>query len=176
MMETTPITVTFPCPLDETLLFRRAAPRDGDAVLSLYRTMIGREFCVWDDAYPTDREIRHDTETGNLYVLCDGSEIVACLSVMPENELDALPLWQSSEKPRELARICVRGEYRGRGLAGKMVAAITDHLRGEGVTALRLSVARGNIPALRTYEKQGFAVRGEAPLYGGAYILVEKAL
>ncbi len=163
--------------IDRDLVFRPAYEKDENAVLSLYRGMAGRGFCVWNDEYPTLREIRHDTETGNLYLLCDGREIVGSLSVMPENELDGLPLWEEKGgSPRELARIAVRADHRGRGLAGRMVATISVHLRAAGATSLRLSVAAGNLPALKTYEKEGFSVRGEASLYGGAYCLVEKLL
>ncbi len=157
--------------------FRKARKTEQQRICTLYKSMLGTPFCAWDEEYPGMGEITRDLETGNLYVLADEDRILGTLSVMPERELDDQPCWNCADgRHREIARICVAKEARGRGLAGYMVAAISDRLRQEGCSAIHLSAAKQNLPALRTYEKQGFAVAGEAPLYGGTYCLLERIL
>lgn len=110
------------------LTFRPATACEADEVLALYQSVKGHGTCVWDDDYPTMREI---------------------------------------------ARIAVRREWRGYGLAGQMVERIADRLRNEGCHAIHLSAASANVPALKTYRKIGFCKAGEAYLYGGLYSLLE---
>jgi ribosomal protein S18 acetylase RimI-like enzyme len=66
--------------------------------------------------------------------------------------------------------------YQGHGLSFKMVQSIEAVLRKNGYKAIRLSVVKTNIPAYRTYIKAGFAVVGEAQMYGNDYYLMEKAI
>lgn len=42
--------------------------------------------------------------------------------------------------------------------------------------AIHLSVVKTNVPAYKTYIKAGFAVDGEAQMYGNDYYLMEKAI
>lgn len=156
------------------LTFRPATACEADEVLALYQSVKGHGTCVWDDDYPTMREIAHDLETGNLYVLSDGCQIIGTISIVPENELDDQDCFVCRDgSQREIARIAVRREWRGYGLAGQMVERIADRLRNEGCHAIHLSAASANVPALKTYRKIGFCKAGEAYLYGGLYSLLE---
>lgn len=144
-------------------------------MLSLYESAKADRFCTWNDYYPTMTEIAHDLETENLYVLTEGGRIIGALSVVPENELDGLDCW-SSRDGREIARVVVDGACRGRGLAFEMVERIAAILGGRGCKAIHLSAAKSNIPAWKTYRKAGFAVVGEARMYGNDFYLMEKAI
>ncbi|KGM35443.1 GNAT family N-acetyltransferase [Inquilinus limosus] len=46
--------------------------------------------------------------------------------------------------------------WRGHGVAGRLLAAIEAHLRGTGVTRMRIGVLAGNDSAIRAYRKHGF--------------------
>ncbi|MGK9233225.1 GNAT family N-acetyltransferase [Inquilinus limosus] len=46
--------------------------------------------------------------------------------------------------------------WRGRGIAGRLLAAIETHLRGAGVVRMRIGVLTNNDSAIRAYRKHGF--------------------
>jgi ribosomal protein S18 acetylase RimI-like enzyme len=51
----------------------------------------------------------------------------------------------------------IAAEWRGRGLARRLLAAAERHLARSGVTRLRIGVLAANISAQRAYAKYGFA-------------------
>lgn len=159
----------------DPLTFRRATQADAEAVLSLYKNAQNGPFCTWNDSYPTMTEITHDLETKNLYVMTRGDEIAGAISVVPENELDDFDCW-SCKGGREIARVVVAKAFQGQGIAYEMVQAVTDLLRKSGCKAIHLSVVKANLPAYKTYLKAGFAMVGEAQMYGNDYYLMEKVI
>ncbi len=161
-----------------SLSFRLAVESELPAVLALWESAKREPHSVWNEAYPTIDDARHDLETGNLYVLCEeGRGVIGTLAVCPENEMDALDCFSCRhEGVRELARIAVASDRHGHGYAAHMVNAICAILAERGVPALRLSVARDNLPARRTYPRVGFLAVGEAEMYGGDYVIMERIL
>ncbi|MBP7704977.1 MAG: GNAT family N-acetyltransferase [Caulobacter sp.] len=57
----------------------------------------------------------------------------------------------------------LRADQRGSGLAGKLVAGVIGHARGEGVEMLLLAVNANNTAAIRLYELAGFQRYGLEP-------------
>jgi ribosomal protein S18 acetylase RimI-like enzyme len=148
---------------------------DEKQVHSLYQRAKGDKFCVWNDSYPSEAEIAHDLGTNNLYVLTDGGKIIGAISVVPENEMDDFTCWSCSAG-KEIARVVIDKSCQGRGLSLKMVESVEAVLRGKGHISIRLSVAKINIPAYKTYIKAGFSVVGEAQMYGNDYYLMDKQI
>lgn len=157
------------------LLFRKAESRDRNAVLALYESVKGGELCPWNEYYPTALEADADLAAGGLFVLTMGDTLVGAGSIVPENELDGLDCWTSADAS-ELARIAIAPATQGRGLAAVLVGRLLDTLRQRGCAWVHLSAAKGNIPALRTYERLGFVKVGERDMYGGSYYLYELKL
>ncbi len=160
------------------ITLRLAQENELDTVLKLYKSVIGDEFCVWDETYPTTFEINNDFETNNLYVLENHGKIIGAVSIVPKNEMDSLPFWKVCDGTQnELGRIVISKQERGHGYAYTMVGMAIDILRERGCNAVHISVAKGNTPALKTYKKLGFEIMGEAFLYNTCdYYLVEKTL
>ena len=155
---------------------RRSRHGEEETILSLYRSVLGEEFCVWNEYYPGPEEIRADMASGGLRVLTENGAIIGAISAIPENEMDEMSCWHIREHVREIARVVIGKEYRGRGLAGEMVKLLLPILRREGAESVHLSAAVGNLPAVRTYDKLGFERVGEADMYGGHYYLMELSL
>lgn len=155
---------------------RRSRHGEEETILSLYRSVLGEEFCVWNEYYPGMLEIRADLASGGLWLLCNGETILGAISAIRENEMDEMSCWHIREHAREIARVVIGKEYRGRGLAGEMVKLLLPILRREGAESVHLSAATGNLPAVRTYEKLGFERVGEADMYEGHYYLMELSL
>ncbi len=160
--------------------FCLALESDLAAVSAIWEDAKREPYSVWNEAYPTADDARCDLESGNLYVLVEtvhgARRVIGTLSVCPENEMDDLACFSPAMGARELARVAVAADRHGHGYAACMVARISDILAARGVPSLRISVAKGNLPARRTYPRVGFYEVGEACLYGGDYVLMEKIL
>lgn len=157
-------------------ILRKATEADGAAVLEMYRSAIGSEGCVWDENYPTDREISADLAAGTLYVLDLGGELAGAVSILPENELDELDFWQETDSFCEIARVVISAKFRGKGLSSVMVGKLADLLKAQGVRSIHLLVAQDNFIARRTYKSLGFQFCGNCFMFGHDYTAAEKLL
>ncbi len=159
------------------MIFRKAEKNEVQFVYSLYEEAKGREYCAWDEEYPTYELAYNDFEAGRLYVMEIDGDVAGALSVLSENEMDSLDCWRIKDgNVFEVGRIVVSLRHRGKGVAGKMVSEIIKLLKEEGGSAIHLSAASINHPAHRMYAKNSFEKVGEAELYGGFYYLLERDL
>ena len=55
----------------------------------------------------------------------------------------------------------VAPEFRGSGLAARLIDAVIDWAAGEGYAEVRLWVVEGNVAAERAYAKSGFEPTGQ---------------
>ncbi|AXG81494.1 GNAT family N-acetyltransferase [Streptomyces paludis] len=65
----------------------------------------------------------------------------------------------------EISAVCTAPEFRGRGLAARLVLAVADGIRARGETAF-LHAAADNTNAIRLYETLGFAPRRRTRFLG----------
>ncbi|MDD3242346.1 MAG: GNAT family N-acetyltransferase [Eubacteriales bacterium] len=158
-------------------LMREAHPEDAAELLALYRAQVGTPGCTWDDEYPGAENIREDLDMGALYCLRqpDG-RLAGAVSVGAFDELKELVWELPLQNPCELARICIRPELHGRGLATQLLKdALRDAAR-RGFDGVRLLVAVSNPAALALYAHSGFSKRGTVRMYGNDYFCMERAL
>lgn len=111
-----------------SIQFRTAVPTDRDAVLALYRSVIGTPYCTWDEEYPGPEWVEMDTQAGGLWLLTDEHDLLGAISVVEENELDELDLWQFKDHAKEIARVAVAPSRRGQGLAKLMLDLLQAQL------------------------------------------------
>ena len=159
------------------LILRKAKSNDRDTVATLYRSSIGREGCAWNRHYPAMEDLDGDLAAQNLYVLEQSGSVIGAVSVVHEEELETLAPWKyTGESVKGIARVVIKKECAGQGLAKKMLTMLFAKLKEEGGTAVRLSVACQNQAAMKTYQRLGFAMLAKAHLYGGEYYLAEVEL
>ncbi len=157
--------------------FRLAYPHELEAVVALYDTARLEPFTAWNEEYPLRTDALRDLETDNLYVLIEADVVIGALSVVSENETDDLDCWHiTGEGVHEIARIVIAPTHHGHGYARLMVEHICAILRERGGRAVHISVSTGNPPAMNTYPRAGFVAVGEADIFGGQYVLMEKEL
>ena len=65
----------------------------------------------------------------------------------------------------ELLKIAVHREQRRQGIGGLLLAALFEHLQGNGVRELFLEVRAKNLPAVLLYRRYGFSTVGKRPDY-----------
>jgi len=158
------------------MLFRPASENELDTVLSLYRSVVGREYCTWDEEYPNRETAEADFQAGGLFVLEEEGEIIGAISVVPENELDGLGFWHFRKNAAEFARVVIAPAGQGRGLAGKLVEGVERALKEGGKESVHILAAKKNLQAFQTYKKAGYEVRGECRMYDIDFFACEKRL
>ena len=102
-----------------------------------------------------------------LYVLADGGDIAACVIANAE-KVDGYSdaPWQiDSDEVIVLHVLAVHPDYRGKGLARRLVENVIEQERKAGKTALRLDVIENNTTAEKLYQKLGFQYIQTKTLY-----------
>ena len=99
--------------------------------------------------------------------MVDNNEIIGAISIVPNNEMDDIPLWKNKDNACEIARIVISKKHQGKGLAKTMVEYIFPICIHKGFTSIHLSCQRDNIPANKTYHKLGFEKVGEKYIIHG---------
>ena len=102
--------------------------------------------------------IQASIDKGELYVLADGDEIATCVIANDEKvEGYADAPWQiDSDEVIILHVLAVHPDYRGKGLARRLVENVIEQERKAGKKALRLDVIENNTTAEKLYQKLGF--------------------
>ena len=155
------------------MIFRKAEKEDFYKIRSLYGALIDQEkdepsFPHWKKGiHPSDGMIQDSIATGQLYVLSDGAEIAACVIANDEKVDDyADAPWQvDSDEVMVLHVLAVHPDYRGKGLARRLVENVIEQERKAGKKALRLDVIENNTTAERLYQKLGFRYIQTKTLY-----------
>ena len=155
------------------MIFRKAAKEEFYKIRSLYWNLIDREqddpsFPHWKKGiHPSDEMIQDSIDKGNLYVLVDDGEIVACVIANDEKvEGYADAPWQiDSDDVIVLHVLAVHPNHRGKGLARKLVENVIEQERKAGKKALRLDVIENNTTAEKLYQKLGFQYIQAKTLY-----------
>lgn len=159
------------------MIFTRVKEEEAAEVLRLYRSLVGTEYCVWDENYPAMHEIRFDLSRNALFCMKEKEQIIGVISIDDDPQVQALKCWSESRKPAaELSRVGVALERQNEGIAGKLLRNAMDELKRQGYRGVRLLVAKLNVKAVRAYQKLDFHVAGECVMFGHEYWCYEKEL
>ena len=154
-----------------------ATEEDRDEILSLYKAQIGREFCPWDEEYPSIESIDGDFSREALFVLKMDGEIKAAISIEEDEEVDLLACWDKKLAPAgELARLAVLPNEQNKGLGRIMLKFGMDELKKRGFKSIHLLVNKYNTKAIGCYSVFGFRVVGECYMYEQDFLCYEKEL
>lgn len=160
--------------MNNNFIFRLIKETEKEEILKLYKSVQNEENCVWNEYYPTIDEINHDYETNNLFVLEEGKEIIAAISIVPENEMNEYEEWKHTNNTAEIARVVVRKDKRGKGLSLFMLDEVCRILIKRNIMYIHLAVAIKNPAAIKNYLKYGFEIICEKEMYDNIYYLCEK--
>ena len=164
---------------DHHMEFRRARREEAEETLQLYRSLIGTEYCVWTENYPTEREVEFDLSRDALFCLRDEEtgEIAGVISIDQDPKVESLTCWTPELQPgRELSRLGVRETYQNQGIARKLMAGAMEELRRQGFKSVHILVAKENKKALASYKVFEYETVGECFLHEHDYWCYEKAL
>ncbi len=118
----------------------------------------------WQGEYPNETTILEDIDRGECYVMtyCDRVAGFFMLTDRPEPTYDTLTdgKWRTDRPYCTLHRNAVLAEYRGSGMAQKLMEAAETLARQKGAEALRADTHRHNEPMKALLRQSGFTYRG----------------
>lgn len=154
-----------------------ATEEDRDEILSLYRAQIGREYCPWNEEYPSNEAIDWDLSRDALFVMKVNGKIKATVSIEEDEEADGLSCWDKNLEPAgELARVAVLPEEQSKGLGRIMLQFGMDELKRRGFKGIHILVNKNNTKAIRCYAVFGFCMVGECYMYEQDFLCYEREL
>ena len=98
-----------------------------------------------DEAQLADPEGHFVTPGGRIYVALDGDQVVGTCAIVPH-----------APGELELAKLSVAAEYRGRGIARRLVERCLEHARAANATRVMLVSSSRLQAAVRLYRSLGF--------------------
>ncbi len=153
----------------EDLVFRAAKAAEAEEVLALYRAAAAAGGTEWDDEYPNLETIAFDLSEDGLFVLCYKDRIVGAVSMIPWDDLDAMPIWTPGGRSTVLARLCVHPDARGQGLGRILVEEIRRVAKDRGYTVTHHMASQYMEAPLRIYRSMGFRQVGEIHMFDTDY-------
>ena len=152
-----------------------ATDSDREQLMTLYKEQVGREFCAWDEDYPSTETIDFDLSRDALFVLKSDGIIKAAVSIEKDEDVENLECWDKKLIPSgELARLAVRPDEQNKGLARIMLQYGMDELKRRGFKGIHFLVNKLNVKAIRSYEVFGFNVVGECHMFEQDFFCYEK--
>ena len=154
-----------------------ARREDAEEILSLYRAQLGREYCPWNEYYPSMDEIDFDLGRNALFIMREEGKIIAAISIDEDEAVDNLEYWNPELQPGgELSRLAVSPDCQGGGLAKEMINYGLAELKKRGFLSLHFLVNRNNKKALKCYSAFGFTKVGECEMYDQPMLCYEMEL
>ena len=158
-------------------LIEKAKIEDKNEILSLYKAQLGREYCPWNEHYPSEEEIDFDLSRDALLIMRSEGKIIAAISIDDDDAVNNLEYWTPELQPGgELSRLAVSPECQGKGIAKEMINAGLEELRKRGFKSLHFLVNRNNLKACKCYAAYPFNKMGECELYEQPMLCYEMEL
>ena len=158
-------------------VIEHATKADADKILELYRAQLGREFCPWNENYPSTEEIDFDLSRDALFIMREDDKIIAAISIDDDDAVNNLEYWSDHLQPGgELSRLAVSPECQSQGLAKEMIDYGLKELKAREFKSLHFLVNRNNLKALKCYSAYDFIKVGECELYDQPMLCYEMEL
>ena len=174
--------------LTEPVTCRPATPEDLEAVALLIRQarnyLKRHRVDQWQGAYPDGTDAAERIAAGECYVLCYAGRVSAtfCLSTAPEENYAAITdgKWRSDGPYATLHLCAVEAQFRGSGMADRMLRSAEELALAKGVAAVRVDTHRHNEPMKALLRRCGYQFRGhvlvEEPIFDPRRQAFEKVL
>ena len=154
-----------------------ATENDREQILELYQKQKGKEYCPWDEHYPSDETISFDLSRDSLFVMKENNKVIAAISIDLDEDVNNLDCWNRNLFPGgELSRVAVDPSVQSRGIGRTMMDHGLGGLKERGYKSTHFLVNKHNVKAIKCYASFGFDVVGECFMYDQDFLCYEKAL
>ena len=132
--------------------------RDAQASLKKHRVD------QWQDGYPREENFRFDMARGECFVLLHGEEIAGFFTLSDREEESYAAItdgkWTEGMAYCVLHRCAVAKEWRGSGMAEKLMGCVEQQARTLGLRCIRTDTHKKNKPMQTLLRESGFRYRG----------------
>ncbi len=156
--------------------FIKAAASDLKSAYGLFDAAIEAGNTCWNKDYPGREIPLEDVEQGWLYLLKEEGELIAAFSILPEDDLDDAHIPWTDGNSCVLARLCVRPDRQGKGVAKRVMGCALEQAKALGFTSARFLCDLRNPVALGLYHSLGYESLGRVALYGNDFAAFERVL
>ncbi len=135
-------------------MIRLATTNDFDFIYGLYMHPLVNPYLLYEQMSKTDfQAVYDDLVTKNLvYVYLQENTLVGMFKLVP--------LTYRTSHIAYLGGVAIHPDFGGKGLGKKMMQAILDFSKAQGLKRIELSTATINERAIRLYESVGFEKEG----------------
>ncbi|MFT4663501.1 MAG: GNAT superfamily N-acetyltransferase [Polaribacter sp.] len=112
----------------------------------------------WHYDYPGETHIRKDVEAGETYVIREGKECLATITLngQQDEQYQAINWKYAGEKVLVIHRLAVHPKAQGRGLAKALCSFAAAFAKKQQYNCIRLDAYAGNPGSNALYEKLGY--------------------
>ncbi len=155
-------------PITQPVTYRAAEEEDLPAILEIVqyarRTLKKQRVDQWQGVYPDEAAFRADLARGECFVVLHGEEIAAFFTLSLREEACYAEItdgkWTEGMAYCTLHRASVAKDYRGSGMAEKLIACVEQQARAFGLRCIRTDTHKKNKPMQRLLRESGFRYRG----------------
>lgn len=134
----------------------------------------------WQNGYPNYNVIKKDIDNDESYVIEEDGRILATSMITFKEQTAYNSIqegkWLSNGEYATIHRIAVDNNYKGYGLATKMMAYIEQLCLDNNIYSIKVDTHAQNVPMQKLLEKRGFVYCGIVALSDGDRVAFEKLL
>ncbi len=154
--------------ITQPVTYRAAVEDDLPAILEIVqyarRTLKKQRVDQWQGVYPDEAAFRADLARGECFVVLHGEEIAAFFTLSLREEACYAEItdgkWTEGMACCTLHRASVAKDYRGSGMAEKLIGCVEQQARAFGLRCIRTDTHKKNKPMQRLLRESGFRYRG----------------
>ena len=154
--------------ITQPVTYRAAEEGDLPAILEIVqyarRTLKKQRVDQWQGVYPDEAAFRADLARGECFVVLHGEEIAAFFTLSLREEACYAEItdgkWTEGMACCTLHRASVAKDYRGSGMAEKLIGCVEQQARAFGLRCIRTDTHKKNKPMQRLLRESGFRYRG----------------
>ena len=159
------------------MIFRKTTYADIPTVLTIIKQaqhyLKSQQIDQWQNGYPNEPSLAADIDHGYSYVMEENGTIVGTLALIFDPEPTYTHIYEGTWKTTDtcyatLHRVAVADEWKGMGIAGKMLAKVEQICHTHSVSSIRMDTHRENLSMQRMMQKNGFVYCGVIYLEDGA--------
>ena len=118
----------------------------------------------WQDGYPSKEVIENDIKNNVSYVVEDEGRVIATAMISFDGEKDYDQIyegkWISNSDFVVVHRVAVDDDFKGRGIAGKIIDEAEKMSITRGVKSIEMDTHRDNLSMQKLLKKNGFEYCG----------------
>ena len=154
--------------LTQPVTYRAAGEEDLPRVMEIVRdaqaSLKKHRVDQWQDGYPREENFRFDMARGECFVLLHGEEIAGFFTLSAREEPSYAAIsdgkWTEGMACCVLHRAAVAKEWRGSGMAEKLMSCVEQQARALGLRCIRTDTHKKNKPMQTLLRDCGYRYRG----------------